>query len=50
MMLNDDPLELKILEASVPHINLATMYQDLIPLIDEQACLAVAGKKLGLPC
>lgn len=43
MMLSDDPETRAMFENVIPKIDLVTMYQELIPLINEAACLNVVA-------
>ncbi|MBV9575834.1 MAG: FAD-dependent monooxygenase [Gammaproteobacteria bacterium] len=43
MMIYDDAASLEWFQQQLPNINLVTMYQDLIPLVDEKACLDLAA-------
>lgn len=42
MMLNDAPDAMETFEKIIPNVNLAAMYQELIPLVNEQACLEIS--------
>lgn len=44
MMVTDDAAARALFEALVPNVNLVTMYQELIPLIDSAACLSIANE------
>ncbi len=43
MMINDSLEALELFQQQVQQLDLATMYQDLIPLVDEKACLQLAA-------
>ncbi|MBA3662548.1 MAG: FAD-dependent monooxygenase [Gammaproteobacteria bacterium] len=42
MMINDDLHSLQSFESQIQHLNLVTIYQDLIPLVNDQACINLA--------
>lgn len=43
IMINDHPDEFELFQQQIQHLNLATMYQELIPLVDENFCHQLAA-------